>query len=266
MSVVGDPELSELGARLRGEILGRERLEQALADEDDLDEFYHLYGHECCYALVWARDALTRRERSLAVVAMIAAQAPASKTLQVHVRGAVRNGCSRAQLRQILAMVTWYAGVPVGSQATATVRAALQSIPEAEAKNADASDGDPGPGDLISRGRELRRRVLGESPPVEEPAHAAHAVHERAQDSHYFGMLWSNTDLTLEQRSIVLLGVICGSNRMDDAEIWLAAALRVGCKREELEEILLSAAFYCGELVYARARRAFLSVIAEDNG
>jgi alkylhydroperoxidase/carboxymuconolactone decarboxylase family protein YurZ len=130
MKFAADTELYELGARLRGEIQGPERLSQALRDEDDLDEFYHLYGHECCYAQVWARDTLSRLERSLVTFSMIAALGPQSGTLGVHVRGAVRNGCTRAHLRQVLAMLTWYAGVPTGCQATETVRKALKSIPE----------------------------------------------------------------------------------------------------------------------------------------
>ena len=39
-------------------------------------------------------------------------------------------------------------------------------------------------------------------------------------ESHYFGVLWGNQDLSLQQRCLVLLGVLCGANRMHDAEIW----------------------------------------------
>ena len=135
----GDPHLYKLGAELRAEVQGPQRLSQALRDEDDLDEFYHLFGHECCYAQVWSRSGLSRLERALTTFSMIAALGPSSDTLRVHVRGATRSGCSRAQLRQVLAMVTWYAGVPVGQQATATVRAPLKDLPEAEARAPDTA-------------------------------------------------------------------------------------------------------------------------------
>lgn len=263
MSTIGDLELYQRGAQLRGEILGRERLEQALAKEDDLDEFYHLFGHECCYAQVWSRNGITRKDRSLAIVSMLAALGPGSETLQVHVRGAIRNGCSRAQLRQILAMVTWYAGVPVGSMATVTIRVALNKVPEAEARSSEASISDAA-GDLAERGRQIRKKLFGEQTPGATSESGAHAAHERALDTHYFGVLWSNMDLTLKERCFVLLGVMCGSNKMDDAELWIGAALRAGCQREEIEEILLSAAFYCGELIYAGARRALLAVLAKS--
>ena len=65
----------------------------------------------------------------------------------------------------------------------------------------------------------------------------------------------------LKQRVLVLLGVIFGSNRLDDAEQWFAAALRLGCSSDDLEEFLLSAGAYCGELCYARGRRALQAAL-----
>lgn len=260
MRFVADPQLYELGAKLRGEVQGPERLSQALRDEDDLDEFYHLYGHEICYAQVWSRDALTRFERSLVTFSMIATLAPQSSTLGVHVRGAVRNGLTRANLRQILAMITWYAGVPVGCQATETVRKALKTIPESAGEQSPQATSAVEV-DLAARGRELRRKVLGDVPEVD--LQGSHLAHERMQDSHYFGVLWANTDLTLQHRCLVLLGILCGANRLDDAPVWFAAALRLGCPSEKLEDVVLSAAAYCGELVYATVRKALLKALED---
>ncbi|NDZ18766.1 hypothetical protein C7T35_21290 [Variovorax sp. WS11] len=261
MSFIADPHLYQLGAQLRSEVQGPERLSQALRDEDDLEEFYHLFGHECCYAQVWAREGLSRVERALATFSMIATLGPSSGTLAVHVRGATRSGCSRAQLRQVLAMVTWYAGVPVGQQATATVRAALKGVPEAEARQTQAATPTSTNADLVAQGRELRRRILGDSN-SEPGATDVHKAHERMLDSHYFGVLWSNSDLSLKHRCLVLLGVMCGSNRLHDAEIWFGAALRLGYQPHELEEVILAAGAYCGELTYSRARQALTAAIA----
>ena len=261
MSFVGDPHLYKLGAALRAEVQGPQRLSQALRDEDDLDEFYHLFGHECCYAQVWSRGGLSRLERALTTFSMIAALGPSSDTLRVHVRGATRSGCSRAQLRQVLAMVTWYAGVPVGQQATATVRAALKDLPEAEAARVPDAAPAASSGDLIERGRDLRLRILGKSR-ADAKVTETHSAHERMLDSHYFGVLWSNTDLSLKHRCLVLLGIMCGSNRLHDAEMWFGAALRLGYQPEELEEVVLSAGAYCGELTYSRAREALAAAVA----
>ena len=264
MSQVGDVRMYELGAKLRGEVQGPERLNQALRDEDDLDQFYHLFGHECCYAQVWTREGLSRLERALATFSMIAALAPGSSTLRVHSRGAIRSGCTRGQLRQVLAMVTWYAGVPVGCQATETVRAALADIPEAQAREGEAAPQVQSSSvDLVARGRELRARVLGE-PSSGNSVTGAHGAHERMLDSHYFGVLWSNTDLTLKHRCLVLLGVMCGANRLYDAQTWFAAALRLGYRPDELEEVVLSAGAYCGELTYSSARTALRAALAGE--
>ena len=260
MSFVGDARLYELGAKLRGEVQGAARLNQALRDEDDLDEFYHLFGHECCYAQVWARDGLSRLDRALATFSMIASLGPASGTLRVHVRGATRCGCTRAQLRQMLAMVTWYAGVPVGQQATETVRAALKDIPDAEPQPPALPATPSSPADMLKRGQELRARLFGDRG-VAADMTLAQQAHERMLDSHYFGLLWSNTDLSLKQRCLVLLGIMCGANRLDDAEMWFGAALRLGHSPEELDEVVLSAGAYCGELTYSRARQALASAL-----
>jgi 4-carboxymuconolactone decarboxylase len=261
MGLNGNPDLYRRGAELRGEILGKERLEQALRDEDDLDEYYHLYGHECAYAQVWTRDGLPRLERALFLAGLLASLGPLSETLRVHTRGCVRAGATRAQLRQVLAMVTWYAGVPVGSQATASMRAALQNIPEAQSLPRATNPTAPSE-DLATRGRVLREHVLGSASNKNSSEASAFLAHESMQDTHYFGMLWSNEDLTLKQRVMVLLGVICGSNRTADMGMWLSAALRVGCTADELEELLLTAGIYSGELTYAAARKDLLAALA----
>jgi 4-carboxymuconolactone decarboxylase len=259
MSFVGDRQLYELGAQLRAEVQGPERVNQALRDEDDLDEFYHLFGHECCYARVWSRNSLSRKERALATFAMIATLGPASGTLRVHTRGAIRSGCGRAQIRQVLAMVTWYAGVPVGQLATETVRRALKEVPEQEARRPAPLGAGPGTVDLASRGREIRARVLG--PSTRASASGAVQAHEDMLDSHYFGVLWANEDLSLRERCLVVLGVMCGARSLDDAEQWFGAALRLGYTVEQMEDFALNSAAYCGELSYARLIQALASAV-----
>lgn len=248
MSVFGDKKLYDTGAALRGEILGAERLQQALADEDDLDHYYHLYGHECAYAQIWARPQLSRHDRALSILAMLCALAPSSHTVRVHIRGCIRVGCTRGEIRQVLAMVTWYAGVPVGSLATHNVREALGGVPE-EAARIPAHYSDDAPKDLDQRGAALMVR-LGIAPVRSTPDGSAHAAHADIQRTHYFGVLWSNTELGLRERALVLLGVICGCGRTTGAARHFALARKAGCTAEDIEEVLLSAGIYCGELVY----------------
>jgi 4-carboxymuconolactone decarboxylase len=257
MAFVGDSELYELGLKLRTEIVGPERVKQALGDEDDLDEYFHLFGHECAHAQVWSREALPRKQRSLVTVAMLATLGPSSGTLRVHARGAIRNGCTRADLRQILAMVTWYAGVPVGGEATRTVRSALEPEEQAGVSIPTRRSGQTG---LRERGRTVRERILGAQETA--TAHGAHDAHERIQETHYFGILWTDGDLSVPDRCLVLIGILLGANRLDDAETWFAVALHAGCKGEELEEVLLTASIYCGELIYGPARRALEGALA----
>jgi 4-carboxymuconolactone decarboxylase len=68
------------------------------------------------YGDLWSRDKLAARERSIAMIAMIAALNRPSE-LKVHIQGAVANGCTAEQIREVLLLVTMYCGVPAGIDA-----------------------------------------------------------------------------------------------------------------------------------------------------
>jgi len=68
------------------------------------------------YGDLWGRDKLAARERSIAMIAMIAALNRPNE-LKVHIQGAVANGCSAEQIREVLLLVTMYCGVPAGIDA-----------------------------------------------------------------------------------------------------------------------------------------------------
>ena len=68
------------------------------------------------YGDVWSRGALAPRERSIAMIAMMAAlNQPAE--LRVHLKGALTNGCTAEEIQDILLLVTLYCGIPAGNDA-----------------------------------------------------------------------------------------------------------------------------------------------------
>ncbi|HEX4330194.1 MAG TPA: carboxymuconolactone decarboxylase family protein [Burkholderiales bacterium] len=68
------------------------------------------------YGDVWSREALGGRERSIAMIAMTAAlNRPAE--LKVHLSGALANGVSAEEIREVLLLVTLYCGIPAGNDA-----------------------------------------------------------------------------------------------------------------------------------------------------
>jgi len=80
------------------------------------------------YGDVWSRESLGGRERSIAMVAMTAAlNRPAE--LKVHLSGALTNGVSAEEIREVLLLVTLYCGIPAGNDAH---KAAVEVLQQAK--------------------------------------------------------------------------------------------------------------------------------------
>jgi 4-carboxymuconolactone decarboxylase len=68
------------------------------------------------YGDVWSRSALPPATKSLAMVAMMAAAGHANE-LRVHLKGALKNGCTPEQIQEILLLLTMYCGIPAANEA-----------------------------------------------------------------------------------------------------------------------------------------------------
>jgi 4-carboxymuconolactone decarboxylase len=68
------------------------------------------------YGDVWQRSALSPAMKSLAMVAMMAAAGHPNE-LRVHLKGAVRNGCTTEQIQEVLLLLTMYCGIPAANEA-----------------------------------------------------------------------------------------------------------------------------------------------------
>src|SRR5205085_679360 len=79
------------------------------------------------WGAVWAREGLDRRTRSAITVAVLAALGREHE-LELHVRAAIRNGLSEAEIAEILLHTAVYAGVPAANSAFVVARRALDSL------------------------------------------------------------------------------------------------------------------------------------------
>ena len=109
-------ELYETGLRNRRRVLGDDYVDRALAGTDAFNEEFQQLVTEYCWGKVWGRSTLTDRQRSLINLAMIAGLNRGTE-FKVHVRGALRNGCTVAEIRDTLLQVAIYCGVPAGVEA-----------------------------------------------------------------------------------------------------------------------------------------------------
>jgi len=91
--------------------------------------------NEYCWGMVWADDGLSRKERSLINLGMLAALGRMQE-FRTHFRGAVRNGATQDELRAALTQIAVYCGVPAGVEA---FRAANEVNAEMAAEGAEIS-------------------------------------------------------------------------------------------------------------------------------
>ena len=104
-------EKFERGMAVRREVLGPEYVDRSIAETDDFSRPVMELVTEYCWGEIWTQPELPRKTRSLINLAMISAL-NRPQELKVHVRGALRNGCSREEIREVIMQVAIYCGVP----------------------------------------------------------------------------------------------------------------------------------------------------------
>jgi 4-carboxymuconolactone decarboxylase len=125
--------LFDRGLAARKAVLGAEYVEKSLSQADEFSRPLQQLVTEYCWGAIWTREGLPRKTRSLLNLAMLAAL-NRQHELKIHVMGALRNGCSRAEIQEALLQATIYAGVPAGVEAFRTARAALEEYDAAGSK------------------------------------------------------------------------------------------------------------------------------------
>ena len=114
----------EEGLAVRRAVLGDEFVDAALAGATPFNRPIQELTTEYCWGAVWARPGLDRRTRSLLNLCMLTALNRPHE-LKVHVRGALRNGCTREEISEALLQAAIYCGIPAAMDAFRTAKAAL---------------------------------------------------------------------------------------------------------------------------------------------
>jgi 4-carboxymuconolactone decarboxylase len=117
-------EMYELGLSIRREVVGAEYVDRSLAQADDFTKPLQDLVTEYCWGRVWGRDGLPRDTRSLLNVAMLTALNRPHE-LKLHVTGALRNGCSADDVREVLLQAAIYCGVPAALDSFRVAREAI---------------------------------------------------------------------------------------------------------------------------------------------
>ncbi len=101
----------EEGLAVRREVLGNAYVDRALAEADPLTQPLQELVTEYCWGAIWTRAGLPRKTRSLLNLAMLTALNRPHE-VRLHLRGALRTGCAKEEIIEVLLQAAVYCGVP----------------------------------------------------------------------------------------------------------------------------------------------------------
>lgn len=99
------------GLKIRTSVLGEQYVQKSINNMDEFSQPLQELVTEYCWGTVWAREELSKAERSLINLSMIAALNRPHE-LKLHIKGALRNNVPKEKIREVLLQVAIYCGIP----------------------------------------------------------------------------------------------------------------------------------------------------------
>jgi len=122
--------------------------------------------------------------------------------------------------------------------------------------------------ELRDKGLKLRREMLGREA-VDARMKALGAFGEPLQDiinAYAYGDVWSRPALPLATKSLAMIAMMAATGRANELRVHVKGALANGCTAEQIQDILLLVALYCGIPAANEAHRVALEVLRERDG
>ena len=121
---MNDEDRVAAGLETRREVLGDEHVDRAIASTTEFTADFQDFITRYAWGELWNRPGLSRPERSMITLAILAALGR-DEELAMHVRAGIRNGLTAADIREVLLQVAVYAGVPAANRAFAIAAEAM---------------------------------------------------------------------------------------------------------------------------------------------
>ncbi|MEM0173262.1 MAG: carboxymuconolactone decarboxylase family protein [Sulfolobaceae archaeon] len=132
---VKNPELKKLyekGLEVRKQVMGKEYVEKALREATDFNRELQEIVTIFAWGLLWTRDeVIPRKIRSLINIGILSALNRHNE-LKLHIKGAIRNGCTEEEIKEVLLQVAIYCGLPAAMDSFRIAQEALREIKEEE--------------------------------------------------------------------------------------------------------------------------------------
>ena len=122
--------LWDKGLDLRRRVVGDDYVDQTLANMDDFNDALQDFVTRSAWGDIWQRPGLAHRDRSLLNIGMLIALGKEAE-LKLHLKGAIRNGVTREEIKECILQSAIYCGAPAALEATRVARAAFKDLDEA---------------------------------------------------------------------------------------------------------------------------------------
>lgn len=124
---MSDPdEIHDAGMEVRRQVLGDAHVDQAIERTTEFTAPFQDFITRYAWGSVWTRDGLDRGMRSAITLAVLAALGRENE-IEMHVRGALRNGLTPAEISEVLLHTAIYAGVPAANAAYAIAQRVIEA-------------------------------------------------------------------------------------------------------------------------------------------
>lgn len=120
-------QLFENGLKIRREVLGAAYVDNSIANANDFTMAFQNITTEWCWGYAWGRPGLDRKVRSMINLAMLTALNRAAE-IKLHVRGALTNGVTVDEIKEVLLQATVYCGIPAGLDAFKAANEVLKEV------------------------------------------------------------------------------------------------------------------------------------------
>jgi 4-carboxymuconolactone decarboxylase len=115
------------GMEVRNRLFGEERTKQAFATDDPMAIEFQQLITSYCFGSLWGKEGVVWRDRSLMTMCIVGAQHRFAE-FETHLRLAIRNGCEKELITEVIRHLTVYCGVPTGAEAFRTAQRVFQEV------------------------------------------------------------------------------------------------------------------------------------------
>jgi len=117
----------DIGMQMRKEVLGEEYVNRSISTADEFNKPFQEMVTEYCWGGTWGRGVLSKQQRSILNLGMLGALGRMTE-FELHFRGAIRNGLTLDELREVLMQIAVYCGIPAGVEAFRVARKVVDEV------------------------------------------------------------------------------------------------------------------------------------------